>query len=527
MAGRLLHKRAFVFNMISDGLLLFSHDFRIVTGPAARVFHVSLQFMREIMSISPYVLFSLRSEDATWKSFARVTRNHDIRKSYLHRCYSHFTIYRYIITELFHMVLRKFFSFLMPFVAVCAILGASALIIAYGRGYRFDLKNTSVKPTGLVSATSDPIGAQVLLDGKLKTATNNSFGVDPGWYTVTISKEGYISWQKKLRVQGEIVARADAFLFPANPSLSPLTTLGIKDPLLSPDGTKIAYMIPQDQLEGDMRKKAGLWIYELAEGPLGRNRDPIQLAEITDIFDVTHATILWSPDSTEVLAQLGINYRLYPLNRPKTYQDVTTTAGTMITEWNQETQTKITQQMDAFPRGFTNAASASARILAVSPDETKVLYEATASATIPQLINPPLIGINATKEDRSIQPGNIYIYDTKEDKNFFITSKKDLPPAQARGLAAGTIKPIPTESQTPNNRAANIHWFPTSKHLILTLKGKIDIMEYDRTNWVTIYSGPFEDGFVAPWSNGSRIIIVTNLNPNTSALPNLYTVNLR
>jgi len=82
------------------------------------------------------------------------------------------------------------------------------------------------------------------------------------------------------------------------------------------------------------------------------------------------------------------------------------------------------------------------------------------------------------------------------------------------------------QSSTLNSKF-NIHWFPTNRHLVLTLPGKIDIMEYDRTNWVTVYAGPFVDGFIVPWPNGSRIIVMTNLNPGVSLLPNLYTVNLR
>ena len=146
-------------------------------------------------------------------------------------------------------------------------------------------------------------------------------------------------------------------------------------------------------------------------------------------------------------------------------------------------------------------ATSSAKIISFSPDESKILYEATASATIPKVIVPPLIGTNSTTEDRNIKPGKLYVYDSREDKNYFLLDKKELPGA--------------------------IHWFPTSKHLLLTLKSKIDILEYDRTNWVTIYSGPFTDNFVAPWSNGSRIIILTNLNGDALSLPNLYTVNLR
>ena len=420
------------------------------------------------------------------------------------------------------MTKRKIQSFLISFVTICSILGVSALVIAYGRGYRFDLGKSLVKTTGLVSATSDPIGAQVFVEGKLKTATNNSFSVDPGWYTVTISKEGYISWQKKLRIQGEVVSRADAFLFPTNPSMSPLTNLGIEGPLLSPDGSKIAYIIPTDHLEGNLAKKAGLWVYELAEGPLGRNRDPIQLGGIEPLFNVTKATLLWAPDSTQILAQNGNNYRLYQMNRPGTGVVLTATAGSLVTEWNGERDLKERQKLEAFSQPVINMATTSAKIIAVSPDETKILYEATASATIPIIINPPLIGTNPTKEDRNIQPGKIYVYDTKEYKNFFVMDKTELPPLKTTNTGKTA-----TAQAHPNGRTQNIHWFPTSRHLLLTLEGKIDMMEYDRTNWVTIYSGPFEDSFIAPWNNGSRIIIMTNLNPNTSTLPNLYTVNLR
>ena len=103
-----------------------------------------------------------------------------------------------------------------------------------------------------------------------------------------------------------------------------------------------------------------------------------------------------------------------------------------------------------------------------------------------------------------------------------LLEKKELPtltptPKSAKSVPASTIYDL----------GSNLHWFPSSRHLILTLNGKIDVMEYDRTNWVTIYSGPFVDDFVAPWTNGSRIIILTNLNGDATSLPNLYTVNLR
>ncbi len=429
------------------------------------------------------------------------------------------------------MLAQKIRSFLIPFVTLCGILGVSFAVIAYGRGYRIDVNKTDFRSTGLISATSDPVGAQVYVEGVLKSATNNSFNIDPGWYSVAITKEGYIPWQKQVRVQGEIVARADAFLFPTNPSLSPLTTLGIQNPLLSPDGTKVAYIIPPTHLENGLIKKAGLWVYELSEGPLGRNRDPIQVAIHDSTFDLIHATLTWSPDSTQLLVQTTGTSRLYTTARPGTSTDVTSTRTALLSDWEQERQIKELQKLEGFDPIIVNIATTSARILSFSPDETKILFEATAAATIPIIIDPPLIGTNPSEEHRALVPGNVYVYDAKEDKNFLILDKKEIPVAQLTPTPTKRLaQPTPTKGPTlpPTSTLSTvIHWFPTSRHILLTLPGKIDVMEYDRTNWVTVYAGPLSDGFIAPWSNGGRIVILTNLNPGVSSLPNLYTVNLR
>jgi hypothetical protein len=394
----------------------------------------------------------------------------------------------------------KFSPIFISFVTICSIVAAAVAVIAYGRGYRIDFKKSSLKPTGIISATSDPVGAQVLVDGVLKTATNNSFSIDPGFYTVRITKESYIPWEKKIRLQGEVVSAVNAFLFPTNPSLSPLTTLGIANPSLSPDGTKVAYTIPDAHLDTTTTKRAGLWYYELSEGPLGRNRDPIHL-DATNNFDFAASRITWSPDATQLLVENNTASRLYTLGKPNTFTDVIITRVQLLAEWNAAQTDTEKQKLAAFQPAIVTMATSSAKIISFSPDETKILYEATASATIPQVIVPALIGTNSTTEDRAIKPGKLYVYDSKEDKNYFLLNKTEVPGA--------------------------IQWFPTSKHLLLTLKNKIDVMEYDRTNWITIYSGPFANNFVAPWSNGSRIIILTNLNGDAQSLPNLYTVNLR
>ncbi len=433
------------------------------------------------------------------------------------------------------MHMRKLKKSLSLWPILFIILG-TVIAILYGRGYRPDFKNKDLKPTGLISVTSDPVGAQVYIDGQLKSASNNSFSIDPNWYTAKIIKEGFLPWEKKIRVQGEVVTHLDPFLFPQNPSLSPITNSGVDRPLMSPDGTKIAYVVPIPQNDDLSVKKAGLWVYDLVERPLGLNRDPRQLGISNAIYDFSATSLIWSPDSNQILVTDGKTFRLYQTGKTEDYQDVTFSYTTILDEWCKMKQTKEKEQLSAFKTDIINMATSSAKIISFSPDETRILYEATASASIPQVIIPPMIGTNSTPEDRNIQPGKIYVYDSREDKNYFLLDKKELQLPLASGINLKSQKQIGNclpadeagKSEIGNSgTAVPVHWFPTSRHLVLTLSGKIDILEYDRTNWVTVYSGPFVDNFIAPWPGGSRIIILTNLNPGVSKLPNLYTVNLR
>lgn len=69
-----------------------------------------------------------------------------------------------------------------------------------------------------------------------------------------------------------------------------------------------------------------------------------------------------------------------------------------------------------------------------------------------------------------------------------------------------------------------VQWFPNSNHVISTDSAGITVTEYDGSNRVLVYAGPFVDRFVYPWPNGSRLIILTNFQ--IDGPPNLYTVDL-
>ncbi|HCM82017.1 MAG: Protein kinase [Candidatus Gottesmanbacteria bacterium GW2011_GWB1_44_11c] len=429
------------------------------------------------------------------------------------------------------MAIKNITSTVFSIATVLVIIGASLTVIAYGRGYRLDFTNKSFGTTGLVAATSDPTGAQLFIDGKPKSATNTNLNIAPGWYTVTVVKNGYQPWEKRIRVQGEVLTRVDAMLFSSNPSLFALTTSGVTNPVLSPDGTKLAYVVPEvpEATNGaQMVSRAGVWVLDLLDKPLGLNRDARQIVK-REQLDTDQALLFWSPDSKQLLLTTNTN-EAYLLESdklndiPKPQFDITI----LQKDWDEMRAAKEKEKLLSLKDEVMNIATSSMSILSFSPDETKILYEASHSTTIPVIINPPLIGTNPTEEVREIKPGNLYVYDVKEDRNYFVGMTKDLitQPLPTPSIQPETLlQPISNFKFQISNSA--IQWLPTSRHLVITSKDKVEVMDCDGTNRKTVYAGPFWDGFVAPWSNAGRLVILTNLNPSAQAIGNLYAVNIR
>ena len=419
-------------------------------------------------------------------------------------------------------------SFLISFVTICIIAGAALAIIAYGRGYRFDFTNHSLNSTGLVVVQSDPSGAQIFVNNDLKSATQATIQLSPDWYDFTVAKEGFQPWQKRVQVQGEVVYKIDALLLPVNPSLTALTVSGVITPTLSPDGTKLAYVVPdqpQATISGSLNPTTpGIWILDLVDKPLGLNRDARQIAQSNGI-DFSKSTLAWSPDDKQLLTTLpdGRAYLLdtSTLNAPLPPASVPTVEA----QWQILKDQRTKEQLATLPPQFTAMASDSASILSLSPDETKILYEATGDAILPQIITPPLIGTDSTAETRKVTPGNLYIYDVKEDRNYDIGQASEF-------RSAPTPTPTPEKFVLAKPEAAaqelplTIRWLPSSRHLVFVAKDRIQIMDYDGTNRRTAYAGPFWDSFAVPWASGGKIVILTNLNQTASLVNNLYVVNL-
>lgn len=465
---------------------------------------------------------------------------------------------------------------LIFFATILFVLVGTYLVVRYAKGDRLGTTGV-IKGTGLLSANSFPTSAQVYINGRLTTATDNTLNLDPGTYQIEIKKDGYHSWTKNLTITPELVTPTNAQLFPANPSLEPLTYTGAENPVPSADGNALAFAVASSSAS----TKNGLYIQDLGGGAINFNRNARQIAQTTSEHDYSHSHFVFSPNSSELLVTFDSGATLLldatRFNNPQDLEDVTWKLGTILTDWELEMARTERVRLLELPSFFQELATASGTLsnLYFSPDGQKLLYQSLQKLSLPEGLLPPIPASSTQVESRTLSPGYWYVYDLLEDKNFQIApgtlpapspsptpkSKLATPtptptPVISKLMLLDTLAPIPAETttlttadgspsafrklqQAPSRQAMlrqigaqyssiyvdSVQWYPDSTHLILHSGDKIEVIEYDATNRVTLYAGPFDSSIVYPWPDGSKII--TRIQFSEGTIPNLYTIKLK
>lgn len=125
------------------------------------------------------------------------------------------------------------------------LLSATVALFLYASGYRLsqDSENhVDLTQTGMINAKSVPEGANVYVDGVLRTATDGTVaGVETGIHSLSIVKNGFVTWNKTIEVFPELVTDITAILVSQSPRLEPLTNTGAREPTISPSLSKLAF----------------------------------------------------------------------------------------------------------------------------------------------------------------------------------------------------------------------------------------------------------------------------------------------
>ena len=386
---------------------------------------------------------------------------------------------------------------------VLAFLFILILTIGYARGYRLDFKKKIVTSTGILAVSSSPPAARVYINGELKGVTDINLTLPPGKYDIEIKKDGFIPWSKSYSLKGEWVVSVEALLFPLNPSLSPLTNLGV------------VKAIPFDQTgriiifsQNDDEKKDGIYLFDPGKKTFSL-LPPLKLIvlkkdlPLPDTVDFAKCSTSFSPDYKQAIFDWDKIAYLLPIEENGTTPfEVTASKDVVIQAWDEQKAKDTQKIIETFPREIAKIATSSFQIISFSPDETKMLYTTKSNLDLPTVINPPLIAANQAKEERHLQVDGLYVYDKREDKNF------SLPQELAK-------------------QPTDFFWYFDSKYfLFIENTKKISIVDYSGGNKQTVYSGPLENSFFVPTAEG-KIAILANLNPEINKLPDLYLVGIK
>lgn len=105
------------------------------------------------------------------------------------------------------------------YILVAIFLIIAPLVILYGEGYRFDFESGKIIETGGIFIKTYPKDAVILVNDK-KAKTISGLGrsvliqnLVPKTYNIKISKLGYFSWEKNIKVDEKKVSEIDINLF--------------------------------------------------------------------------------------------------------------------------------------------------------------------------------------------------------------------------------------------------------------------------------------------------------------------------
>lgn len=165
------------------------------------------------------------------------------------------------------------------------------ILLLYTSGYRYSFKKAQVEKTGALVIETEPKGATVFLNnkeikGKTPLRLNN---VLPDNYEITIKKDAYYEWSKKLLVKSQETTFAeDVVLFPKS-TAEKINDYAIKDIFFSPQENYALFTTQAFDQD---------YLYLLN---LNTRREKL-LFNNNLLFENT--TVIWTEDSSKVLFQL-------------------------------------------------------------------------------------------------------------------------------------------------------------------------------------------------------------------------------
>jgi hypothetical protein len=97
---------------------------------------------------------------------------------------------------------------------IVIFLATTPLIVLYTAGYRWNEKKLRLEKVGIIFLRSRPSGADIYLNGKLRSENTPARlrNLLPDTYSITVAKPGYLSWSKQLPVESALATFAEGII---------------------------------------------------------------------------------------------------------------------------------------------------------------------------------------------------------------------------------------------------------------------------------------------------------------------------
>lgn len=186
-----------------------------------------------------------------------------------------------------HMYKPPFIRRLLPWLYALVFFALGPLLVLYTAGYTYNVKKRMVERNGVLIVDGTPKGARIWLDGTDtgKTIPYTFQTLAPGWHTVTVEKNGYSRWEKRLNILTEQVAFANQVRLWAIRQPTLLLTKDVSHLTNTEDGTWITTLT---------QKTTGLEIGRLRPGK------PIlyETRSVSSTDPLTVQSVRWNKDGT-------------------------------------------------------------------------------------------------------------------------------------------------------------------------------------------------------------------------------------
>jgi hypothetical protein len=393
---------------------------------------------------------------------------------------------RYLITKLVT-------GFILVFITTLTVLYSEGWRLNYNNPFANneptdENDNETISKTGMIAVRSIPDGAKVFLTDKLITATDDTITtLIPGKYILTVSKEGYETWQKEVTVYSDLVTDITAVLVLQSPKLEPLTSLDVKTFALSNNQNNIIFT-------SQNTTQPGLWMLPLNRTGLNLFRnESLILYQDTNLYKPSLAAdLIWSIDDESIIVtNTDSTYTDYQISN-----DRITTANPIksLDEFN---ATKLEEWTDNF---------------LITKEAT--LIEQKAPESILEALKTSM---------NEWAPDNEKFFIIKDNSLTVYNSEEPLPVGEKR---------VYTTVENFDPETTKAYWYSDSYHFILVEKNEtipnyytISLIRIDGTNKTSVYSGILASDKAYPSPAGDKIIVLTSLKENTPT--NIYSIGLR